>query len=62
MTFSTEDVYGFNDLSKDFCNKPVRAISDWPHNGEPVAAILLCGLLAGHDSDHDPIPSIDKVL
>lgn len=61
MTFSTEDIYNWDLLSKSFCNKPVRVVSDWPHNGEPVAAILLCGMLAGHDSDHDPTPPMSEV-
>lgn len=53
-------VPGFEVLSNDFCNKPVRVEQRWEDEG-PLAIILLCGHLHNHDGDCDPIPPLSAV-
>lgn len=50
---------GGENLSRDFCNWPVRIEQDWIN--EPVAAVLLCGKLRGHEGDCDPMPPLSEV-
>lgn len=47
-------------ISKDFCNWPVRVEQSWVD--EPVAAVLLCGRLRGHEGDCDPMPPMSDVV
>lgn len=53
-------VAGFDVLSPDFCNKPVRVEQEWREEG-PVAMIMLCGHLHGHDGECDPIPPLSDI-
>lgn len=60
LRYESGTVEGFNILSEDFCNLPVRVASDWDDKG-PYAYILLCGHLRGHEGDCDPIPPMSAV-
>lgn len=53
-------VDGFENLSPDFCNKPVCVNQEWKEEG-PVAMILLCGRLYEHEGGCDPIPPLSDV-
>ncbi len=58
-----EVIYGLpggDAISKDFCNLPVRVEQAWLD--EPVAAVLLCGRLANHIGDCDPMPPLSDVI
>lgn len=52
---------GGENLSRDFCNKPVSVSTTWLD--EAVAAvILLCGRLVPHEGDCDPIPLVSDFM
>lgn len=57
------DIYtlpGGDNISKDFCNRPVRVEQTWMD--EPVAAVLLCGRLKNHNGDCNPMPPLSDVV
>jgi hypothetical protein len=50
---------GGENLSKSFCNWPVSVQTTWID--EPMATVLLCGRLKGHEGDCNPVPPVSDI-
>lgn len=61
MLFDLATVPGWDSLSSDFCNQPVRVTSSLQDPFAFIALVELCGRLNGHEGDCDSLPPVEDI-